>query len=161
MYSIKYSMPVLLVKNISVSKKFYQDLFSLEIENDFGENIVFKNAFSIWQKNYAEKIIFNSIRKNSFDGTNNLELYFETNEIDEVWEKIEKRSINLIHGLKEESWGQRTIRFYDPDKFIIEIAEPIEYVILRLYKAGLSEKELSKKMQVPLSTVVKIIKNNS
>ena len=161
MYSIKYSMPVLLVKNISVSKKFYQDIFSLEIENDFGENVVFKNAFSIWQKNYAEKIIFNSKRKNSFDETNNLELYFETKEIDKVWEKIDKRSIDIIHGLKEESWGQRTLRFYDPDKFIIEIAEPIEFVILRLYKAGLSEKELSKKTQIPLSTVVKIIKDNS
>ena len=38
---IKFSMPVIMVDDIRRSKSFYQDLFDLEIEEDFGEYISF------------------------------------------------------------------------------------------------------------------------
>jgi len=56
----------------------------------------------------------------------------------------------MIHELKEEAWGQKAIRFYDPHKFIIEVVEPIENVVLRFSKSGMSDEELSKKTQIPL-----------
>ena len=58
MSKLNYSMTVIFVEDISISKNFYQDIFGLEIEMDFGENVVFKKAFSIWQTKLAEKIIF-------------------------------------------------------------------------------------------------------
>ena len=158
MVSIQYLMPVLLVRDISVSKEFYQDLFSLEIENDFGENIVFKDSFSIWQKKRAEEIIFNSKREVNSNGIKNLELYFESKNIKEIWKKINEKSIDIIHELKEEPWGQRTFRILDPDKFIIEVAEPLDDVILRLSKAGLTEKDISNKTQMPIEAVKNVLK---
>ncbi|MBD3227875.1 MAG: hypothetical protein GF329_06775 [Candidatus Lokiarchaeota archaeon] len=87
----------------------------------------------------------------------NVELYFETNEIEELSELINEKDIEIIHGLKEENWGQRTIRIYDPDKFIIEIAEPMSNVIIRYYKSGKSLEKISKKTQMPLNTIKTIL----
>lgn len=160
MASIKYLMPVILVEDIAISKQFYQDIFSLEIENDFGENIVFKEAFSIWQKKRAEEIIFKSKRKIKAKEIKSTELYFESDDIEEIWEKIKEKAVELIHGLKEEPWGQKTIRFFDPDMYIIEVAEPMEQVILRLGKQGLSEVKISNKTQMPIEIVKQIINEN-
>jgi predicted enzyme related to lactoylglutathione lyase len=123
MECIKFVMPVIFVDNIAVSKEFYQYVFSLEIENDFGENVVFANSFSIWQKKRAEEIIFGSKRESPMSEmrVKNVELYFETGKIEEIWKKIKTKSIKVIHGPKEEVWGQRTLRFYDPDTISLKL----------------------------------------
>lgn len=158
MPNIQYSMVVLFVEDIDKSKKFYQDLFSLEIEHDFGENVSFKNAFSLWQKKRAEKIIFKSEREGSSNTNKNVELYFESEEMEVVWEKIQKSSVEIIHGLKEEPWGQRTLRFFDPDHFIVEVAEPLDHVVFRMAKAGASEAEISHKTQLSPQKVRDLLK---
>lgn len=157
MKKINFSMPVIFVKDIEVSKKFYQDIFSLEVDMDFGENIIFKEAFSIWQKNRAKEIIFQNKRDNDKECPNNVELYFETSNIGFIWEKILLSNVEIIHQIKEESWGQRVFRIYDPDKFIIEVAEPMTEVIKRLHLLGFSEENISIKTQIPLTAVKKII----
>ena len=157
MVNTKYSMAVILVNDVLVSKKFYQDLFSLEIEHDFGVNISFKGAFSIWQRDRAEEIIFGSQRGEVNEINKNTELYFESSEMEAIYEKIKEKKIEIIHGIKEEPWGQKTLRFYDPEKFIIEVAEPIDEVVTRLSKQSLSDEEISKKTQLSLDLVKKIL----
>ena len=156
MTKINFSMPVIFVDDIKVSKDFYQNIFSLEVEMDFGENIVFRDAFSIWQRNRAEKIIFeNKIIAGKREGHNNVELYFESINIESIWEKILSSKVEIIHPIKEESWGQRVFRVYDPDKFIIEVAEPMNEVIKRFHRLGFSEENISSKTQMPLEVVKK------
>lgn len=151
-------MPVIFVEDIEVSREFYQNIFSLEVEADFGENVVFKKAFSIWQKNRAKKIIFgNKIISERKETINNIELYFETINIESIWEKISSSKLEIIHPLKEELWGQKVFRFYDPDKFIIEVAEPMSEVIKRFHRLGMSKNDISVKTQMPLKAVKKII----
>ena len=162
MNKTRFSMPVIFVNSIETSKKFYQDIFALEIEQDFGENIVFKNSISLWQKKCAEEIIFGSVKENRFEkGIKAIELYFQTGNVETVYNILKGKNVEMIHGLKEENWGQKTIRFYDPDKFIIEVAEPIENVVLRFSKSGMSDEEVSKKTQMPLEIVKKIIKDKN
>lgn len=158
MTKIYFSMPVIFVEDIKVSREFYQNIFSLEVEADFGENVVFKKAFSIWQKKRANKIIFeNKIISERKEVNNNVELYFETIDIESIWEKILWFKVEIIHPIKEESWGQRVIRFYDPDKFIIEVAEPMSEVIKRFHQLGFSKNDISSKTQMSLEVVEKII----
>lgn len=158
MTKIYFSMPVIFVEDIKVSREFYQNIFSLEVEADFGENVVFKKAFSIWQKNRAKKIIFqNKIISERKEVNNNVELYFETNDIESIWEKISLSKVEIIHQVKEEPWGQRVFRFYDPDKFIIEVAEPMSEVIKRLHQLGMPKNDISIKTQMSLKAVEKIV----
>ena len=102
MTKINFSMPVIFVEDIKVSKNFYKNILSLEVEMDFGENIVFKNAFSIWQKNRAEKIIFeNKIISEKREGHNNVELYFETIESESACKNILTSKSKLFTQLKK------------------------------------------------------------
>ena len=162
MSKITFSMPVIFVSDITTSKKFYQDIFDLEVEHDFKENIVFKNSISLWNIKRAEEIIYGSTKSSRFEEkTKSVELYFETENIEAVYNSLEEKNVEMVHKLKEEIWGQRTLRFYDPDKFIIEVAEPMENVVLRFSKSGMSDEEVSKKTQMPLEIVKKIIEDKN
>jgi predicted enzyme related to lactoylglutathione lyase len=155
---IDFSMPVIIVKDIQISKKFYQELFDLEIREDFGENISFTCGLGLWERNKANEIIFGE-DKGSLPKEPPLdtELYFETDDMDVMVKRINSSGAELIHSMKEESWGQRNIRFFDPDGFIIEVAEPISVFIKRMKEEGLSIEEVTKKSQMSLETVKGIL----
>jgi hypothetical protein len=53
------------------------------------------------------------------------------------------------------------MRFYDPDKHIVEIGEAMEGVVIRLYKQGHSLEEIVKRTGMPKEFIEPIIKNNN
>jgi hypothetical protein len=65
--------------------------------------------------------------------------------------------VDLIHPLKVESWGQRSIRFFDPDGFIVEVGEPIEVFVRRLGETGLTIEEVSRRSQIPTDAIRSIL----
>ncbi len=140
MTKVTYSMPVLLVSNIELSTRFYQDLFGLEIEHDFGENVVFSGAFSLWQRDYARQIIHGGTREGAPGCAGEvMELYFESEDIEAFWDDLCSRDgLEIVHELREEPWAQRTVRFLDPDGFVLEVAEPMRSVVRRLHRQGVS-----------------------
>ncbi|MDR0978388.1 MAG: VOC family protein [Lachnospiraceae bacterium] len=147
---MKYSGVLLVVKDINKSKEFYKDVLNLDVVDDFGENVLLTDNIYL-QELYKWKELINN-EEVTFDG-NNQELYFEEYNFDEFIKKIESRNINLVHGVIEHSWGQRVIRFYDLDKHIIEVAEPMEIVIKRFIDNGLTIEETAKRMDVPIEYV--------
>jgi len=159
MTSDRFIMPVLFVGDINKSKTFYQQVFSLEIKHDFGENIVFEQNLSLWDEKRANQIIYQKeLQSLDLHSEKHVELYFETTDIYETWKKIMSLDVEIIHELKEESWGQRTIRMYDPDNYIIEVAEPMEMVIKRLHETTkMSVEEISRKTQLPIESVREIL----
>ncbi len=152
-----YMMPVLFVDDIGTAKQFYQSLFDLDIEHDFGENIVFKNAFSLWQRKRAITVIHGTTRKQAPATDKPVELYFETTDIQELWRHIQRHDVDVIHEPREEPWGQRTLRIHDPDGYIIEIAEPMNAVVTRLAAAGMQSADIARKTQMSKSTIGQIL----
>ena len=61
--------------------------------------------------------------------------------------------VRFIHPIMEHSWGQRAFRVYDPDNHIIEFAESMENVVLRLYTQNLSVEEIAKKSMMPMEFI--------
>jgi len=61
--------------------------------------------------------------------------------------------INYVHSMVEHSWGQRVVRFYDPDNHIIEVGENMTIVVRRFLNSGLSIKETAIRMDVPVDYV--------
>ncbi|WP_279379339.1 VOC family protein [Methanosarcina mazei] len=89
-------------------------------------------------------------RNDIIQKSNNSELYFEEEDLDSFLKKLkEMNSIEYVHELKEQPWGQRVIRFYDPDMHIIEVGEPMESVVKRLLSEGLPVEETSKRTLMP------------
>lgn len=66
--------------------------------------------------------------------------------------------LKYVHPLKEHRWGQRVVRFYDPDGHIIEVGERMQQVVFRFLHAGLSCEETAHRMDVPLSYVESCIR---
>jgi len=148
-----YKGNLLVVKDIQKSRKFYKDILGLEVIDDFGANIVLTNNISLQTLDTWKKFIDN--KEVNFNN-NSQELYFEEDDFDGFVQKLYNKNIDFVHKVKEHSWGQRAIRFYDLDKHIIEIGEPMKIVIKRFLNSGLSIEDTAKRMDVS----VEYIKNN-
>lgn len=154
---MKYESSLIAVKDIKRAVKFYQEVLEQQVISDFGTNVSFKAGFSL-QEGFDNLIgITESKLKNK---SNSFELYFEEEEIEKFIEKIKKiDDIEILHDIKEYPWGQRVIRFYDFDKNLIEVGEPMEFVIKRFLKSGMSPEDVSKKSMMPLKFINHCLKN--
>ena len=66
--------------------------------------------------------------------------------------------IRYVHPLKEHAWGQRVIRFFDPDDHIIEVGEKLSAVAKRFSLSGMSIEDIAKRMGIPLFIAKSLIK---
>jgi uncharacterized glyoxalase superfamily protein PhnB len=146
---MRFICPLIVVNEMKASRNFYENILNQKVQFDFGENVSFESGFAIHLKSHFSNLI--SISENDIlEKSNNFELYFEEEDMDSFLQKLEEiSSIEYVHGLKEQPWGQRVIRFYDPDKHIIEVGEPMESVVKRFLSKGLSIEETSKRTLMP------------
>lgn len=153
MSELKLSSFVLFVSDVPKSKEFYMRVLDQEVTMDINSiNVGFKSGLAIWDKKYATNVIFENQNVNKSDNAN-LEIYFETTDLDEVFKKVSDMNVNILHGIKTQPWQQRVFRFYDPDNFIIEAAETMEEVIKRLSKEGMTVEAIAEKTFMPKEVV--------
>ena len=155
----KFESAVFFVSDVERSKNFYVNILDQKIIMDFGRNVGFEGGFSIWEADYALNTIFAENAKDHKIGKNNSEIYFEIENLDEFFDKLKKKSVEVIHNIREHPWGQRAFRFYDPDNHIIEIGEPMHNVVIRMYKEGMSIEEIKKKSLMPIEFIKQIVDN--
>lgn len=84
---------------------------------------------------------------------NAIELVFEEVDFDIFLNHIKKFDIVYVHDMIEHSWGQRVIRFYDPDYHIIEVGESMEVVVKRFKNTGMTDEQVAERMHVSLEYV--------
>lgn len=149
---MKYGLPLLVVADIAVSRKFYEEVLNQEVIMDFGANITFKGNFALQSKESWVDFI-QKTEKDVLTKSNNFELYFEEEHLEEFTQRLHFFEIEYVHELIEFPWGQRVIRFYDPDMHIIEVGESMETVIKRFIEQGLSVEETAQRTQHPIEFV--------
>lgn len=155
--SIQFEVVVFFVENVDRSKTFYTQILDQKIKFDHGRNVIFESGLSIWEKKYALDTIFGEKRNIIEPGHYNAEIYFESAQLDEIYQKITDTDIELIHPIHEHPWGQRAFRFFDPDKHIIEIGEPMPVVILRYHSEGMAKEEIHEKTTMPVEYIEEIL----
>ena len=117
---------------------------------DFGANKTLTGGLSLQTaETYKEFISTDHI----FFGGNNFELYFEEDDFDRFAEKLKGCNVEYVHPIKEHSWGQRVVRFYDPDMHIIEVGENMKVVCKRFLNSGMTPEQMAERMNVPLKFV--------
>jgi len=144
------------VANIEKSKEFYCNVLNQEIKVDFGENVTFFGDFAIHLRSHFKDLIRD---KSIISGSNSFELYFEDDNLEIVQKRLKENNVEFVHELIEQPWMQRVVRFYDPDKNIIEIGETMEYVSHRLYRQGNSVELIVKSTGLSESFVNNAIKS--
>lgn len=114
---------LIVVKDIEKSKKFYHSLFGLDTVLDNDGNVILTEGLVLQD----EKIWREFLKKDIIPESNSCELYFEEQNIEAFIEKLENLypSVQYVNGLMEHSWGQKVVRFYDPDGNLIEVGTPM------------------------------------
>ena len=147
---MKIKNPMLIVTDIDKSVEFYKKVLGLRVIMDFGANKTLTGGLALqtlesWQEFIGTgDVLF---------GSNSSEVYFEEDNFDKFADKLKKCAVEYVHPVKEHSWGQRVVRFYDPDKHIIEVGENIKTVCKRFLDNGMTPEQVAERMDVPMKFV--------
>ena len=147
---MKLKNPMLVVTDIDKSVEFYNIVLGLRVVADFGANKTLTGGLSLQTAETYREFIEND---NITFGGNSFEIYFEEDDLDCFLERLENCGIEYVHPVKEHSWGQRAVRFYDPDKHIIEVGENLKSVCRRFLDSGMTPEQVAERMDVPLKFV--------
>ena len=147
---MKYISTLIAVSDMKKSKQFYHDVLGMKVVADFGANVTLDGGLVMQTMDTWKSFI----RTDKVLLPNNAgELYFDEEDLDAFLENLKQFDICYVHPLFEHRWGQRVVRFYDPDRHIIEVGEKLNTVILRFMEQGLSAEETAIRMDIPLDFV--------
>ena len=111
------------VNDMDRAIRFYKEIFGLQVILDQDGNVIMSEGLvlqdaKIWQRFLDKELI----PKN-----NMTELYFEEPDIEGFVKKLEGSDFEIenVNELMEHSWGQKVVRFYDPDGNLIEVGTPV------------------------------------
>lgn len=142
--------PLLAVADMERSLAFYETVLGLRVILDFGANKALTGGLCLqtldtWRDFLGtDQIAF---------GGNDAEVYFEEDSFDAFAERLNTLNVQCVHPVKEHPWGQRVVRFYDPDRHIIEVGENMAAVCRRFRDAGLTPEQTAERMDVPVDYV--------
>jgi catechol 2,3-dioxygenase-like lactoylglutathione lyase family enzyme len=124
---------IVFVSDIQKSRYFYEKIMSLKIEVDYSVFVIYENRLAIHEGNKLQETIFGKVQKRILKrfGRKNIDIYFETNELGKMEKILTNEHVKFIHKIKQQDWGQKVLRCYDPDMHIVEIGEPLHLEYLK------------------------------
>ena len=154
---MKFKSPLIAVTDMERSKRFYKDVLGLRVIMDFGANVTLTGGIALQTYDSWAGLLGRKPGELGWCGKV-YELYFEEDDFDTFTEKLSRMDIHYVHPVKEHAWGQRVVRFYDPDCHIIEVGENIKTVCKRFLESGMTPEQTAERMDVPLKFVKGCIK---
>ena len=106
------------------------------------------------EQDYSKIYIYD--RKNSDFLSNKIEFTqfnLVEDDFDKFADRLKEYDIEYVHPIIEHSWGQRVVRFYDPDKHIIEVGENMKIVCKRFLNSGMTPEQVAERMDVPMKFI--------
>lgn len=154
---LKFICPLILVEDIGRSRAFYEHLLGQKVKFDFGEDVQFEGNFSIHLKSHYLSLLGDATQYADSGQAPWGELYFETDELEAVFQRLNEAGVEFIHVIHEQPWGQRAMVLYDPDGHILEIGEPMEEAVRRFYEQGLSIDLIAERSSMPREFVEQVV----
>ncbi|MEA4911729.1 MAG: VOC family protein [Oscillospiraceae bacterium] len=147
---MNYAGTLIVVRDPAQSARWYAELLELQTIADYGANIALSGGLSL-QSAESWKALIGAQTLSLPD--NAAELYFEEEDLDVFLARLEAHDVRQVHPPRTQRWGQRVLRFYDPDGHIIEVGEPLRIVVARFYGDGMCAEQIAQRMEVPLDFV--------
>lgn len=147
---MEFKSTLLAVRDMERSVAFYETLLGLRVVQDFGANKTLTGGICLQTVDTWAGFIGG--REVRFGG-NCGELYFEEADFDAFAARLSALPVRYVHPVKEHAWGQRAVRFCDPDGHIIEVGEELRSVCRRFLDAGMTAEQTAARMDVPLEFV--------
>ncbi len=118
---MKFRAPILLVRDLDRSTRFYVDVMGFSVDWAEGNVVVFNEGFEIHEGTSMQKMAWGETDgPDEAYGRRNLVLYFEHEDIEAAFAAVAPHAC-LIHPVQKQAWGQRIFRCYDPDGHAIEV----------------------------------------
>lgn len=153
--ALSFEGTLLMVEDVGRAREFYEGLLGMTVEMDLGAYVTYTSGISIQEGAMARSMIFG--KDTGPERPAGMELYFETEEIERESERLSAAGVSVIHPVKQEPWGQRTFRFFDPDGHVIEIGEPMSAVIRRMVESGLKRETIAEVTGMPMELILRIL----
>ena len=120
---MKLSGFLIVVRDCKKAMKYYHDVFGLEMLVDNNGNMILSDGLVLQEETYWRGFI----GKDVIPQNNACELYFEEENIDSFVERLKTLypETVFVNPPMTHSWGQRVVRFYDPDGNLIEVGTPM------------------------------------
>lgn len=120
---MKLSGFLIVVRDCKKAMKYYHDVFGLEMLVDNDGNVILSDGLVLQEETYWRGFI----GKDVIPQNNACELYFEEENIDSFVERLKTLypETVFVNPPMTHSWGQRVVRFYDPDGNLIEVGTPM------------------------------------
>ncbi len=121
---MKLKNVLIVVKELEKSKKFYHDLFGLDLVLDNDGNVILTEGLVLQD----EKVWKRSLKKDVVPESNSCELYFEEHDLEAFVQRLERMypSIRYVSRLMTHCKGKKAVRFYDLDGNLIEVGTPMQ-----------------------------------
>lgn len=144
---MEYKGTMLVVRDMEKTKTFYTSLLGLTIVGDLGANVAFSGGLAAQTE--ASWIQFTGTEPGRFQyGGHDMELYFEETDFDGFAGRARAAGVEIVSETVM-PYGQKMLRFYDPDRHIVEVGEDMGVMVRRLHKEGLTKEQLSEKTFMP------------
>lgn len=114
---------LIMVNDMERAKRFYKELFGLEVILDRGGNVILTEGLVLQDRSLWEQVTGTRTIPNN----NSALLYFEERDMDAFADKLsqyQEAPIEYLCQLAQVSSGRAVIRFYDPDGNLIEVGSP-------------------------------------
>ncbi len=154
---LKYQGMLIAVEDVAVSRRFYEECLGQKVMLDFGVNVGFEGGLAIHLKRHFQELLGGGERFAAVTKSHSGELYFESDEVEVFEQRLKDAGVEFIHAVCEQPWGQRVMRFYDPDGHVVEIGETMEAVVQRFYQQGSSVENICQKTGMPRPFVEGVI----
>lgn len=156
---LKFISPLIVVEDMARSRQFYEQLLGQTVKFDFGVDVAFEGDFTIHLKSHFQSLLGDASKYPITAKTHNGELYFDADDIESIYQRLQAADVEFIEGIQEQPWGQRAMRLYDPDGHIIEIGEPLEITVRRFYGQGRSIERIAERTGMPREFIEGAIQN--
>ena len=154
---MKFKNPLLAVTDLERSVVFYKQVLGLCKIADFGANVTLSGGVCLQTAQSWAGFIEREPGELGWGGKVS-ELYFEEDDFDAFAKQLSELEIEYVHPVKEHRWGQRVVRFFDPDHHIIEVGEKLDAVVRRFLDSGMREEEVAQRMDMPIKLIKNLVK---
>ena len=155
---LDFHSTVIFCNELKEQRDFYEKFLEQEVAYDLGVCIVFKSGFTLWKLKKDYPISKELGYTYEPIGNRNFELSFTTETFGDAVEKVLLADLRLLHNVVEETWGQYTIRFYDPEGNLVEIGETLKSMAHRMKDEGKSVESIAEKSSLPLEYVKDLLR---
>jgi len=143
---LQYNGIVLFVKDMSASRRFYEELLNQKVKMESEGYVVYESSLCLWSGDLARLSIYQRpSQTGDVLGSDCFEVFFDCDDPDEQWHRMNAAGVKPIHPVLEMPWGQRVLRVYDPDGYIG-----------RFLKQGLSIEQTAQRTYTPVEIVRQI-----